>query len=43
MNLVDHGGDKGRAPIGRKKKLQPLGVMLHLEEEVEIGINIVII
>lgn len=44
MNPVDHphGGGEGRAPIGRKA-LQPLGVILHLEEEVEKGINIVII
>ena len=44
MNPVDHphGGGEGRAPIGRKKP-QPLGVILHLEEEVEKGINIVII
>ncbi|KAL1340204.1 hypothetical protein AAHE18_U100900 [Arachis hypogaea] len=44
MNPVDHphGGDEGRAPIGRKNP-QLLGVILHLEEEVEKGINIVII
>uniref|UniRef100_A0A3Q7GSG0 Large ribosomal subunit protein uL2 C-terminal domain-containing protein n=1 Tax=Solanum lycopersicum TaxID=4081 RepID=A0A3Q7GSG0_SOLLC len=44
MNPVDHphGGGEGRAPIGRKNP-QPLGVILHLEEEVERGINIVII
>ncbi|MBA0738799.1 hypothetical protein Gogos_012121, partial [Gossypium gossypioides] len=34
MSSVDypHGRGEGRAPIGRKK-LQPLGVILHLEEE----------
>lgn len=44
MNPVDHphGGGEGRAPIGRKKPTT-LGVILHLEEEVEKGINIVII
>ncbi|KAL8255203.1 hypothetical protein R6Q59_033424 [Mikania micrantha] len=44
MNPVDHphGGGEGRAPIGRKNP-QPLGVILHLEKEVEKGINIVII
>ncbi|KAL2934523.1 50S ribosomal protein L22 chloroplastic [Bienertia sinuspersici] len=43
-NPVDHphGGGEGRAPIGRKAP-QPLGVILHLEEEVEKGLNIVII
>ena len=29
--------------IGRKKNPQPLGVILHFEEEVEKGINIAII
>nr|YP_006291795.1 ribosomal protein L2 [Daucus carota subsp. sativus]AEY81210.1 ribosomal protein L2 [Daucus carota subsp. sativus] len=45
MNPVDHphGGGEGRAPIGEKKTPQPLGVILHLGEEVEKGINIVII
>ncbi|KAL2924007.1 50S ribosomal protein L22 chloroplastic [Bienertia sinuspersici] len=45
MNPIDHphGGGEGRAPIGRKNPPQPLGVILHLEEEVEKGINIVII
>nr|DAD24157.1 TPA_asm: hypothetical protein HUJ06_025620 [Nelumbo nucifera] len=44
MNPVDHphGGGEGRAPIGRKNP-QPLGVILRLEEEVEKGINIVIV
>ncbi|XP_076952763.1 large ribosomal subunit protein uL2c [Bidens hawaiensis] len=44
MNPVDHphGGGEGRAPIGRKKPTN-LGVILHLEKEVEKGINIVII
>ncbi|XLT43709.1 hypothetical protein HN873_036313, partial [Arachis hypogaea] len=44
MNPVDHphGGGEGRAPISRKNP-QLLGVILHLEEEVEKGINIVII
>lgn len=43
MNPVDHphGGGEGRAPIGRNP--QPLGVILRLEEEVEKGINIVIV
>ncbi|KAK8285289.1 hypothetical protein V6Z12_D08G214800 [Gossypium hirsutum] len=44
MNPVDHphGSGEGRVPIGRKKPAT-LGVILHLEEEVEKGINIVII
>ncbi|KAL8204515.1 hypothetical protein R6Q57_010138 [Mikania cordata] len=44
MNPVDHphGGDEGRAPIGRKNP-QPFGVILHLDKEVEKVINIVII
>ncbi|MBA0642316.1 hypothetical protein Goklo_026731 [Gossypium klotzschianum] len=44
MNPIDHphGGGEGRDPIGRKNP-QPFGVILHLEEEVENGINIVII
>ncbi|GJS12727.1 hypothetical protein Tco_0407199 [Tanacetum coccineum] len=44
MNPVDHphGVGEGRAPIGRKNP-QALGVILHLEKELEKGINIVII
>jgi len=44
MNPVDHpnGGGEERAPICRKKP-QPLGVILHLEEDVEKGISIVLI
>lgn len=44
MNPVDHphGGGEGRAPIGRKNP-QLLGIILHLEEELEKGINIVVI
>ncbi|XVF50367.1 hypothetical protein PTKIN_Ptkin04bG0092000 [Pterospermum kingtungense] len=44
MNLVDHphGVVKGGLQLVEKNP-QPLGVILHLEEEVEKGINIVII
>ena len=38
-----HRGGEGRAPIGRKKNPQPLGVILHFKKEVEKKINIVII
>jgi len=44
INLVDnpHRGVEGRA-LNCIKNLQPCGVFLHLEEEVEKKINIVII
>ena len=41
MNPVDHPSPWG-GPIGIKNP-QPLGVILHLDEEVEKGINIAII
>jgi ribosomal protein L2 len=45
MNPVDHphGGGEGFWPQLVEKNPQPLGVILHLEGEVEKGINIVII
>lgn len=45
MNPVDHphGGGEGKGTNWEKKTHNPLGVILHLGEEVEKGINIVII
>ncbi|KAG4137497.1 hypothetical protein ERO13_D07G075350v2, partial [Gossypium hirsutum] len=44
MNPVDHphGGGEGRAQLVEKNP-QPIGIILHLKEEVEKGINIMII